>query len=141
VSTHAPFIPTPPYQPDWSRLGSAKPFDDAALATAWDQDADWLNLEPGYLQSIGYAFNAFAGYLRQRGDRDLVMILIGDHQPPALVTGPGASWEVPVHVITSRPEILARLTQRGFADGITPSHPSLMKMPELTRVMLDAFGD
>jgi hypothetical protein len=141
VSTHAPFIPTPPYQPDWSRLSSATPFDKAALAAAWDQEPDWLNLEPGYLQSIGYALNSFAGYLSQRADRDLVMILIGDHQPPALVTGPGATWNVPVHVITGRPEILKRLTQRGFRDGVVPSYPSLMKMPALTRVMLDAFGD
>ena len=141
VSTHAPFIPTPPYQPDWSRLGSAKPFDAAMLATAWDQEPDWLNLEPGYLQSVAYAFTSVGGYLRYRADRDLVMILIGDHQPPALVTGPGASWEVPVHVIASRPEILERLKQRGFRDGLAPAHPSLMKISELTRVMLDAFGD
>jgi hypothetical protein len=141
VSTHAPFIPTPPYQPDWSRLATAKPFDDATLATAWDAEPDWLNLEPGYLQSIAYAFKSFGGYLRHRADRDLVMILIGDHQPPALVTGPGASWEVPVHVIASRPEILDRLKQRGFRDGLAPAHPSLMKISALTRVMLDAFGD
>ena len=141
VSTHAPFIPTPPYQPDWSRLASPTPFDAKALAASWDQTPDWLHLERGYLQSVAYAFASFGGYLRQRADRDLVMILIGDHQPPALVTGPGASWEVPVHVIASRPEILARLKQHGFRDGLAPSHPSLMKMPELTRVMLDAFGD
>src|SRR3954452_13742407 len=141
VSTHAPFIPTPPYQPDWSRLSSAKPFDDRALAASWDQTPDWLNLEPGYLQSVSYAFASFGGYLRQRPDRDLVMILIGDHQPPALVTGPGANWDVPVHVIASRPEILDRLKHHGFRDGLMPMHPSLMKMPELTRVMLDAFGD
>jgi len=141
VSTHAPFIPTPPYQPDWSRLASSKPFDDRALEASWDQTPDWLNLEPGYLQSIGYAFASFGGYLRHRPDRDLVMILIGDHQPPALVTGPGATWEVPVHVVASRPEILERLKQRGFRDGLTPQHPSLMKIPDLTRVMLDAFGN
>jgi hypothetical protein len=141
VSTHAPFIPTPPYQPDWTRLASTTPFDDAVLATAWDQEADWLNLQPGYLQSIAYAFKSFGGYLRYRPDRDLVMILIGDHQPPALVTGPGASWQVPVHVIANRPEILDRLRKSGFRDGLAPAHPSLMKMSQLTRVMLDAFGD
>ena len=48
-----------------------------------------MNLEPGYLQSIAYALDSFSGYLRHRADRDLVMILIGDHQPPSLVTGPG----------------------------------------------------
>jgi hypothetical protein len=141
VSTHTPFIPTPPYQPQWSKLGTSKPFDGIDLTYSWDQQPDWLNLEPGYLQSIAYAFRSFGGYLRMRPDRDLVMILIGDHQPPALVSGKGASWEVPVHVIASRPEILERLKQRGFRDGLTPQHPSLMKMPELTRVMLDAFGN
>ena len=134
------FAQTAP-QPDWSRLSSAKPFDERALAASWDQTPDWLNLEPGYLQSVAYAFASLGGYLRHRPDRDLVMILIGDHQPPALVTGPGVSWEVPVHVIASRPEILDRLKQHGFRDGLTPSHPSLMKMPALTRVMLEAFGD
>lgn len=140
VSTHAPFIPTPPYQADWTRLASPKPFDDQDLARAWEQEADWLNLEPGYVQSVAYAFQTIGGYLRHRPDRDLVLILIGDHQPPALVTGPGANWEVPVHVIASRPAILEHLKQRGFRDGLAPAHPSLMKMPELTRVMLDAFG-
>jgi hypothetical protein len=141
ISTHAPFVPTPPYQPDWSRLSSTQPFDDEALTASWDQTPDWLNLQPGYLQSVAYAFNSFGGYLRHRPDRDLVMILIGDHQPPALVTGPGATWDVPVHVIASRPAILERLKQHGFRDGLAPTAPSLMKMPELTRVMLDAFGD
>jgi len=141
VSTHAPFVPTPPYQPDWTKLGTATPFSGIDLTYSWDQQPDWTNLEPGYLQSVAYAFRAFAGYLRYRADRDLVVILIGDHQPPALVTGPGASWDVPVHVVASRPEIIDRLKQRGFRDGLVPQHPSLMKMPALTRVMLDAFGN
>jgi len=143
VSTHAPFVPTPPYQPDWSRLGSPKPFDDAALAASWDQTPDWLNLEHGYLQSIGYAFESFGGYLRQRPDRDLVMILIGDHQPPALVSGEGATWDVPVHVIanrTTRLAVLDALRSRGFRSGLAPQRPKLSRMHELVPTLLDAFS-
>ena len=47
-----------------------------------------------------------AGYVRQHTDEDFVMILIGDHQPPALVTGQGTPWDVPVHVITNRHDVL-----------------------------------
>ena len=32
----------------------------------------------------------------------LLTIVIGDHQPPALVSGEGAPWDVPMHVITNR---------------------------------------
>lgn len=69
------------------------------------------------------------------------MILIGDHQPPALVSGEGASWEVPIHVITNRRAVLERLLQQGFVRGLTPRHPAIAKMHAVTPVLLDAFGD
>ena len=71
------------------------------------------------------------------------MILIGDHQPPAVVSGEGASWDVPVHVIVNRANhraVLDRLRARGFRDGLVPRHPKISKMHELTPVLLDAFS-
>jgi hypothetical protein len=68
------------------------------------------------------------------------MILLGDHQPAALVTGEGAPWDVPVHVIASRRQVLDRLLARGFRTGLTPRRPSLGRMHELLPVLLDAFG-
>ena len=68
------------------------------------------------------------------------MIVIGDHQPPALVSGTDAPWDVPVHIITNRVEILDRLLARGFRKGITPERPSLGKMHTLTPMLLEAFG-
>src|SRR2546428_261125 len=102
ITTHAPFTPTPPYQAEWTRVLTPHPYDAADLNRAWSQQPDWLNLGPGYIHSLVYAYATLGGYLRLRADRDLVVILLGDHQPPALVSGPGASWEVPVHVIASR---------------------------------------
>ena len=68
------------------------------------------------------------------------MILIGDHQPPAVVTGEGTPWDVPVHVITNRRAVLDRLELDGFKAGLTPARPSLGKMHELTPILLDAFS-
>jgi hypothetical protein len=141
VSTHAPFTPTPPYQPDWSRMLDERPYDAAELDRSFEELADWMNLGPGYVKAVDYTLRTVAGYLRLRADRDLVMIVIGDHQPAAAVAGERAPWDVPVHVIASRPELLARLRGSGFTEGLTPKRPILGKMHELLPILLRAFGD
>ena len=141
ISTHTPFRPTPPYQSDWPRVLTDRPFDEADVTSAFLKYSDWLNLGPSYVDAVSYDFATFGGYLRARGDRDFVMILVGDHQPPALVSGEGAPWDVPVHVIASRPRILERLLARGFRPGLTPARPAIGRMHELQQVLLDAFGD
>jgi hypothetical protein len=141
VSTHAPFTPTPPYQPDWSRMFDERPYDPADLDRSFEEVADWLNLGPGYVKAVDYTLRTVAGYLRLRADRDLVVIVIGDHQPAAAVSGEGAPWDVPVHIIASRPELLASLRTHGFADGLTPRRPILGPMHELLPILLTAFGE
>ncbi len=141
ISSHTPFTPVPPYQPDWTRALTPDPYDAQALQQAYDVPPDWLDLGPGYVAALNYAYATFGGYLRFRADRDLVMILIGDHQPPAVVTGEGASWEVPVHVVTNRRAVLDRLLRRGFTAGLAPRHPAISKMHAVTPVLLDAFAD
>ena len=142
ITTHAPFVPTPPFQADWARMLSDYPYEDESLDEAWSAWPDWMNLGPSYVESLRYAFANVGGYLRLRADRDLVIVLVGDHQPPALVSGEGASWEVPVHVITSRVEVLDRLTRvHGFVEDLEPQHPKVARMDTLLAVLLDAFGD
>jgi hypothetical protein len=141
ITTHAPFTPAPPYQPDWVRVLRPEAYDPEDLDRAWSDQPDWLNLGPGYVQALAYAHATLGGYLRLRADRDFVMILIGDHQPPGLVSGAGASWDVPVHVVASRPAVLDQLRHHGFRDGLTPAGPIVAQMHSLLPMLLDAFGD
>jgi hypothetical protein len=141
TGTHTPFRPTAPYQPDWARMLTEQPYDPPDVARMWNQEPDWLNLGPSYVQALGATYVTLGGYLRHRADRDFVLILMGDHQPPAAVSGIGASWEVPVHVIASRPLVLEALRAHGFRPGLTPTHPALSRMHELLPAMLDAFRD
>lgn len=140
ISTHFPFIPTPPYQPDWGRIMAERPFDGPSIVRAYAQQPDWTHFGPGYVNAISYDYATLAGYLRLRADRDFVMILIGDHEPAAAVSGEGAPWDVPVHVIASRPQILDRLRAHGFHSGLTPGRPAFGRMHTLLPVMLDAFS-
>jgi hypothetical protein len=142
ISTHTPFTPAPPYQKDWSRIVSAKPYDLADIEQAFNQQPDWTNLSPSYVEAMRYGFESISGFLRQQhAGRDFVMILLGDHQPPALVSGEGASWDVPVHVIASRRAVLDRLLANGFQPGLTPQGRPIARMHAFLPVLLDAFGD
>lgn len=141
ISTHAPFSPTAPYQPDWQRVLTDTPYDAADVDRAFAEEPDWMNLGPSYVNAVSYALTSIAGYLRKQPDHDFVMILLGDHQPAAAVTGEGARWDVPVHVIASRPEVLDRLTMHGFRAGLTPERPAISHMHALLPVLLEAFGN
>ena len=140
ISTHFPFSPTPPYQPDWRRMSADRAYDGPDIVRAYARQPDWTNFAPDYASAMAYDLATIAGYLRSRQDRDMVVIVIGDHQPPAAVSGEGAPWDVPVHVIASRAEILERLIGDGFRAGIRPERPALGACT-LLPVLLEAFGD
>jgi Sulfatase len=140
ISSHIPFTPTPPYQPVWARMLTDRPFDTADVERALDRQPDWLHLGPRYVDALSYAYQSIGGYLRVRGDRDFIVVVLGDHQPAAAVSGVGASWDVPVHVVASRRPVLDRFLTYGFREGLTPARPPAGKMHSLTRVLLDAFG-
>ncbi|MCB1800194.1 MAG: sulfatase-like hydrolase/transferase [Gammaproteobacteria bacterium] len=139
ISSHIPFRPTPPYQPDWSRVTSDHPFDDATAAAALADGLGWNDLASAYVRSIAYTFEWLAGYQALPQRRESVVILLGDHQPSSSVSGPGASWDVPVHVVTSNPLIADRLREYGFSDQVNRRRPALGHVSELTRVLLSVF--
>jgi hypothetical protein len=141
ISSHTPFLPTPPYQPDWKRVLTPQPYDEIVVERAWSERPDWTDLGPGYVKAMQYVYTTLSGYLRLRSDRDLVMIIVGDHQPPAAVTGEGATWNVPIHIITSRDAVLDRLIERGFQEGLTPQRPVTASMAGLMPLLLNAFGN
>ena len=138
ISSHMPFRPTPPYQPDWSRLLTHEPYEREAVIHSLAVEPDWTDLSEDYAATIAYAFDYLSGYLRQRDDLDLVLVLLGDHQPPASVSGQEARWDVPVHVIASREEILKPLLDAGFVPGLTPEYESIGPMHQLTSLLFGA---
>jgi hypothetical protein len=138
ISTHTPFRPTPPYQTDWSKIVSSEPFDAASLQESLSQLPQWNNLAPAYTDSLIYTLQTLAGYLRIRSD-DSILVVVGDHQPPAMVSGPNAPWDVPVHVISSNPALIQALRGCGFVSGITPSPETMGEMHQLGPTLLYAF--
>ncbi|MCP5155108.1 MAG: hypothetical protein H6983_13130 [Ectothiorhodospiraceae bacterium] len=145
VSTHAPFRPVPPYQPDWSRLLGPQPFDVASVRASLEAAPPWADPSPAYAEAVRYALTTLAGFVERhaftRDGRPLLLVVLGDHQPPASVTGPGVSHEVPVHVITSHRGLAARLVAAGFAAGLAPTGRATTRMGELTELLLAAMAN
>ncbi len=143
ISTHAPFHPPPPYQPDWARLLTAEPFGPVPPDDREDeaQVRQALLADPAgaYARTFDYFLRVLAGWLRLRYDLDLVLLIIGDHQPLAAVSGEGANWEVPVHLITARPALREAFLAAGFVLGLDPGTRVLGGMADLSRTVLRAF--
>ena len=85
ISTPTPFTPTPPYQPDWTRVLTAQPYDPEDLDRAWSRPPDWLNLGPGYVQALECIHadaRRLSPHARRPGGRDDF-----DRRPPAARDG------------------------------------------------------
>ena len=70
----------------------------------------------------------------------MVLIAIGDHQPPAAVSGRDQPWTVPVHVFGRRGPIFDRFVERGFRSGLEPHRAPIGPMHSLAAMFLEVFS-
>lgn len=142
ISSHAPWTPIPEVI-DWSLVGDGSVFD--AVATSGDppevvwRDPDRVRTQ--FRLSIEYALDNLVSYVETFGADNLVMVVLGDHQPAPLVTGEDASRAVPVHVIAGDPAVLDRIESWGWADGLMPDPAApILRMDVLRDRFLAAFS-
>jgi hypothetical protein len=140
ISSHFPFSPIPPYQPDWQRVLTAAPFDAQDLEAVAAQRVDWFNMRASYLASVDYVYRWLTGYFERPEARDTIYVLIGDHQPTANITGEDPPWDVPVHIISRDRHLLDRFKAQGFSDGLWPDRKVLGGIHHLTSLLLSGFG-
>lgn len=141
ITSHLPFGPVPPYQPEWQRLLSDDPFGAEESQRLLASFVDWIGMLPNYVGMFDYTYRWLGGWLQRPEPRESVILLVGDHQPAATVSGEGASWEVPVHVVTRDPGLLARFVTLGFTPGLEPRRPALGGMHDLTGLLLQALAE
>lgn len=121
VSSHVPWAPLPRLlDPDELCDGSvyarARGRDGTREATWADRDG----VRAAYGRSVAYALASLTRFLEAEGDDDLVLVVLGDHQPSAVVTGRGASHEVPVTILARDPDVTARAAALGWVPGLRP---------------------
>ena len=140
VNSHVPFRPLAPFVADWDRLAGPAPYTADQRAHALDEPASLRDPVPGYVESIASTWKWLGAYLVDRAPAQMLTIVVGDHQAFAGVSGAGASWDVPVHLISADVQLMQRFEAQGFVRGLAPMGQALGDMHALTGVLLQGFA-
>jgi hypothetical protein len=135
VSSHGPWAPLP-RMVDWEAVGDGSVFADMP---AQGQSPDELVGHPdmtkaAYGQSIQYSMSTLISFVQTFHDDDLVVVAVGDHQPASVVSGKGASNDVPITIIAHDPDVMSRIASWEWQPGMLPN-PNAPVWP------MDAFRD
>jgi phosphatidylglycerophosphate synthase len=122
TSSHTPWVPLPSMVP-WNQVGNGSIFN-AQRGTAADVARVWSNtntVRQYYGQSIQYSMTALTSWVTQLNDPNLVLILMGDHQPHSTVSGNAPNNEVPISIITRAPSVLKQMSSWHWQNGLLPT--------------------
>jgi hypothetical protein len=123
VSSHAPWTMLPLPVHDWHKLDRGRIYQQSHVLNF---PIDPLHLEKraaAYAFSLCYDFDVLQSYITERLTRDALVIILGDHQPPGIVTDDDPSWAVPIHVVSRHREIIDRFNEAGFTEGMIAVEP------------------
>jgi hypothetical protein len=132
-SSHIPWAPLASMVP-WNKVGNGSIFDpqpgrSETAPTVW-RNAN--TVRQWYGRSIQYSMNVLTSWVTELNDPNLVLILLGDHQPHTIVSGPGADHEVPISIVARDPSVFRQIAPWHWQDGLLPG-PSAPLEP------MDAF--
>jgi hypothetical protein len=142
VSSHAPWAPIPKLL-DWNDLGDGSVFKDIAAAGEKPGEVwrDPTRVRTEYRRSIEYTLNSLISYVEKYGDKNLVLVFLGDHQPAPIVTGTGAGRDVPITIVAKDPAVLNRVSHWGWTAGLNPDPKApVWRMSDFRDRFLTAFG-
>jgi hypothetical protein len=135
LSSHAPFSPVPPYVEDWADAEHFASHPEVAAALP----PDWQHLATPYLDSVSYDLRVLADWIPRAVQGGGLVIILGDHQPPALIGAASASHDVPIHILSRDAEIVRLLAGAGYVDGAIPEG-SAGRMDALLPRFLDVLS-
>ena len=118
TSSHVPWTPYP--KPvAWDAVGDGSVFAPQ-VEGAEPTDEVWKDddrVRAVYRDSTAYSLDTLISYVEKYGNDNLVLIFLGDHQPQTLITGDGASHDVPITIVAKDPAVLDRISGWGWAAG------------------------
>jgi hypothetical protein len=152
VSSHTPWTRIPELIP-WNQVGDGSIYNRLPVkhtsrdslsinaAWAWLQKNGSASVRAAYGQSIQYTLSALVSFVQRYPDPNLVLVMLGDHQPWTIVSGQQPSHEVPISVIAHDPAVLTQISGWGWNDGLRPSpRAPVWPMSAFRDRFLTAFG-
>ena len=142
VSSHWPWDPLPRMVP-WNKVGDGSIFDGMAGSSGSTDtlDRSASAVRQSYATSIRYALQALTSWVTELNDPNLVLIMLGDEQPDAPITSPGASHELPISIIARGPSVFRQIASWHWQDGLVPGrYAPLESMSAFRNKFLSAFS-
>jgi phosphatidylglycerophosphate synthase len=142
TSSHIPWAPLPTMVP-WNKLGNGSIFypEHAKAETATQVWRSNNTVKQFYGQSIQYSMTALTSWVTELNDPNLVLIVLGDHQPHTSVSGPGATHDVPISIITRAPSVLKQMSSWHWQNGLLPAPSApLEPMDAFRNQLLNTFN-
>jgi hypothetical protein len=142
VSSHHPWTPLPRLVP-WDEVGDGSVFEGMPEQ---GEPSDVVFRDPDavrrvYGESIEYTWEALVSFLEQQPDPDLVLVVLGDHQPHTYVSGDDAGRDVPVSVIAQDPAVMRRISGWDWHEGLLPAPDApVWRMDTFRDRFLSAYG-
>jgi phosphatidylglycerophosphate synthase len=135
VSSHEPWTRVPQLI-SWSEVG-----DGSIFKTLPPDTRGAGNASQGYGDSIVYSLQALFSYIENYGSKNLVLVVLGDHQPAHVVSGYGVDHDVPISIIAHDPAVIRRIGPWGWQPGMRPAeHGPVWRMSAFRNRFLAAFG-
>ena len=141
VSSHTPWTPLPKEVP-WDSIGDGaiydpQPAQGLAPGVVWQSAQQVQQL---YGQSIEYSMSTLFSFLTTYDNPNLVLVVLGDHQPAAVVSGADANHVVPISIISKDPAVIDRISSWAWDPGMLPSpNAPLWRMNQFRDLFFTAF--
>jgi phosphatidylglycerophosphate synthase len=143
LSSHFPWTKIPRLIA-WNKVGDGSIYHRLPLAQSASQGA--LLTHPkraraAFGHSIEYSLRTIFSFVRHYGDKNTVVVMLGDHQPHTVISGQGVNHEVPISIIARDPKVMRQISGWGWQDGVhpTPQAP-VWPMQSFRDRFLTAFG-
>ena len=142
VSSHTPWTPLPSLVP-WTAVGDGsvfgpQPARGLSPGVVWQ---DPHHVQQLYGQSVEYTMSTLFSFLTTFDDPNLVLVVLGDHQPATVVSGAGANHDVPISIIAKDPAVIGRISSWNWQPGMLPSPTApVWRMDAFRNRFLTAYG-
>lgn len=142
ISSHAPWTPVPSLV-EWDTVGDGTVFNAQAVSgdspeVVW-KDASRVRLQ--YRLASEYALTTWVDYVIRFAPDNALIIVLGDHQPAPLVTGPTDNRDVPFHVLSKDATLIEQLSEWRLTEGLVPEdHGPVWPMNALTSRLIETFS-
>ena len=137
VSSHEPWTSIPEEIP-WNKVGNGSIYKTLPVLHASRGNA--TEEQTTYGKSIAYSLDTITSFVRRYGGKNLVMIVLGDHQPQPIVSGLQPNHDVPISVISHDPAVLQQIKGWGWTAGLRPANTApVWPMSAFRNRFLNAF--